>query len=69
MVLDTSQERVHPRGMSSLELMYKNLLRTLPKAAATKLLFLEAGIQVRAGKLEVDSVSFLSSIGWVDWAS
>lgn len=55
--------------MSSLELMYKNLLRTLPKAAATKLLFLEAGIQVRAGKLEVDSVSFLSSIGWVDWAS
>jgi hypothetical protein len=53
--------------MSSLELMYKNLLRILPKAAAHKLLFREAEIQARAGKLEFDSASFLSSLGTVSW--
>jgi hypothetical protein len=49
--------------------MYKRLLRILPKAAAAKLLFQEAEIQARAGKLELDSASFLSSLGWVHWAT
>lgn len=55
--------------MSSLELMYKRLLRILPKAAALKLLFLEAEVQIRAGALELDSASFLLSLGWVSWMS
>ena len=62
--LDTYEKQVHSSGMCEFELMYKRLRRTLPKGMAFKLLCQEAEVQRRSGKLDVDSSSFLVSLGW-----